>query len=145
MLELFEATLAQQVALALFIPLVTGIAGNTGSQAATTITRAVALGDVRLGDVFRVVFKEVRVGLLLGVLLASIAFVIASLAYGLDMGSVIAVTLVLNCPIAATVGGAVPWLRGPARLTRRCSPPPSSPPFATRVACWSTSLSPSRS
>lgn len=126
-LELFEATLAQQVALALFIPLVTGIGGNTGSQAATTITRAVALGDVRLGDVFRVVFKEVRVGLLLGVLLASIAFVIASLAYGLDIGSVIAVTLVLNCPIAATVGGAVPL------VARACKVDPAvfSTPFIT--------------
>ena len=43
-LELFETTLNQRVALALFVPLLIGIGGNTGSQAATTVTRALAVG-----------------------------------------------------------------------------------------------------
>lgn len=109
-LELFEATLSQRVALALFIPLLIGIGGNTGSQAATTVTRAIALGDVGLRDVARVALKEVRTGLLLGVLLAALGLVIASLVYGADIGIVIAITLVINCPVAATVGGVTPLI-----------------------------------
>src|SRR5690606_41469371 len=91
-LELYEATLEQQVALALFIPLLTGIGGNTGSQAATTVTRALAVGDVALGDVLRVAFKEVRTGLALGAVLASIAFCVAALVYGPAIGTVLALT-----------------------------------------------------
>src|SRR5699024_735156 len=69
-LEIFEATLEQQVTLALFIPLLTGIGGNTGSQAATTVTRALAMDEIGLRDFLRVAGKELTTGLLLGVLLA---------------------------------------------------------------------------
>ena len=115
-LELYEATLEQQVALALFIPLLTGIGGNTGSQAATTVTRALAMDEVQLKDVARVAFKEVRTGLLLGIVLAAIAFTVASLVYGLPIGTVIALTLILNCPIAATVGGVIPLIARACRV-----------------------------
>lgn len=115
-LEMFEATLEQQVALALFIPLLTGIGGNTGSQAATTVTRALAMGDVRKRDVARVAFKEVRTGLCLGLLLAAVAFVIAALVYGPGIGTVIALTLMVNCPIAATVGGVIPIVARACRV-----------------------------
>ncbi|MDO5619623.1 magnesium transporter [Kocuria sp.] len=107
-LELFEDTLSQRVALALFIPLLIGIGGNTGAQAATTVTRAVAVGDVATRDVWKVALKEVRAGLLLGAILAVLAFAITAAVYGVDIGAVIAVTLMLNCPIAATVGGVIP-------------------------------------
>src|SRR5699024_2618224 len=46
-LEVFEATIEQVTVLALFVPLLIGTGGNTGNQAATTVTRALALGDVR--------------------------------------------------------------------------------------------------
>lgn len=115
-LELFETTLAQRVALALFIPLVTGIGGNTGSQAATTVTRALALGDLRLRDIGRVAFKEVRTGFLLGATLAILGFTITSVVYGTGIGTVIGLTLVLNCPIAATVGGVIPLFARACRI-----------------------------
>ncbi|GGA62632.1 magnesium transporter MgtE [Pseudoclavibacter endophyticus] len=115
-LEIFEATLDQVVALALFIPLVTGIGGNTGSQSATTVTRALALGDIRKRDVLRVAFKEVRTGLLLGVVLAVLAFLIASLVYGPAIGAVIGLTIAVNCPIAAMVGGVIPLLATACRV-----------------------------
>lgn len=115
-LEMFEATLEQQVTLALFIPLLTGIGGNTGSQAATTVTRALALGDIRKRDVTRVALKEVRTGMFLGVLLAAVAFGIASLVYGTGIGLVIALTLMVNCPIAATVGGVIPIVARACRV-----------------------------
>lgn len=107
-LEIFESTLAEVVALALFIPLLTGIGGNTGSQAATTVTRALAMDEVGGRDYWRVALKEFCTGLMLGVLLAIPAFAIASPLYGIQIGTVIALTLIINCPVAALVGGSIP-------------------------------------
>ena len=115
-LSLFEATLEQQVALALFIPLLTGTGGNTGSQAAVTVTRALALGELELRDLGRVAFKEVRTGLALGVLLGALAFAVGALVYGWEIGLVLGLTLVLNLPIAATVGGAIPMVARACRV-----------------------------
>jgi magnesium transporter len=107
-LEYFEDVLAQVVALALFVPLLIGTAGNTGAQAATTIVRAMALGDVRFGDLPRVVWREVRTGLLLGTLLAAVGLVPAVIVAGDDIAVVVGVTLVIICTLATTVGACVP-------------------------------------
>ncbi|MFQ4148546.1 magnesium transporter [Arthrobacter sp. LAPM80] len=106
----FEATLEQQVVLSLFIPLLIGTGGNTGNQAATTITRALALGDVRPQDVFKVIAREVRVGAFLGLLLGTLGFTIASLAFTVPMGLVIGLTLLGVCTMAASIGGLMPLL-----------------------------------
>lgn len=126
-LELFEATLQQQVALALFIPLVTGIGGNTGSQAATTVIRALAVGDVTPRDALRVATKELRAGILLGLALGALACGVASLVYGPEIGAVLGLALVVNLPIAATVGGLVPL----AARACRVDPAVLSTPFIT--------------
>ena len=109
-LEMFEDALAAVVTLSLFIPLLTGTAGNTGSQAATTVTRALAVGEVRLRDTWKVAWREVRVGLTMGVLLGLIGAVVAGLVYGMDFGLIIGLTLVSICTIAATVGGIMPMI-----------------------------------
>lgn len=109
-LEMFEDALATVVTLSLFIPLLTGTAGNTGSQAATTVTRALAVGEVRLRDTWKVAWREVRVGLTMGVLLGLIGAVVAGLVYGMDFGLIIGLTLVSICTIAATVGGIMPMI-----------------------------------
>ena len=106
----FEATLEQQVVLSLFIPLLIGTGGNTGNQAATTITRALALGDVRPKDVFKVFAREVRVGALLGLLLGSLGFAIAAVFFTVPIGAVIGLTLLGVCTMAASIGGLMPLL-----------------------------------
>ncbi|MET4002643.1 MULTISPECIES: magnesium transporter [Arthrobacter] len=106
----FEATLEQQVVLSLFIPLLIGTGGNTGNQAATTITRALALGDVRPRDFVKVFAREVRVGAFLGLLLGSLGFVIASLVFTVPIGWVIGLTLLGVCTMAASIGGLMPLL-----------------------------------
>jgi len=60
--------------LAFFIPLIISSGGNSGSQASTLVIRAMALGEVRLSDWFRVLFREIRTGLALGCILAPIGF-----------------------------------------------------------------------
>ncbi|PZU44875.1 MAG: magnesium transporter [Microbacterium sp.] len=134
-LGFFEDTIAEVVTLALFIPLLTGTAGNTGAQAATTVTRALALGEVRAGDVLAVAWREVRVGLLLGSLLGVLGFALASVVFDLRFGAVIGLTLVAVCTLAATVGGAMPML---ARAVR-ADPAVFSTPFISTF-CDATSL-----
>ena len=112
----FEATLDRMVVLSLFIPLLIGTGGNTGNQAATTVTRALALGDVGPRDLGRVLFRELRVGLSLGLLLGSPAFVVTSLVYDRSIGIVIGLTLVSLCTMAATVGGAMPLIARAIRV-----------------------------
>lgn len=107
-LELFEAKLDQVVVLALFIPLLTGTGGNTGNQAATTVTRALAVGEVRVRELPKVIWRELRIGALLGAVLGSLGFVLAWLFYGLGIGAVIGLTLLSICTMAAVVGGLMP-------------------------------------
>ncbi|MFC7464773.1 magnesium transporter [Brachybacterium sp. GCM10030252] len=107
-LEIFEDRLHQVVVLALFIPLLTGTGGNTGNQAATTVTRALATGEVRVRDLPRVVWRELRVGATLGAVLGSLGLVIAGLVYGWPIGLVMGATLLSVCMMAAMVGGLMP-------------------------------------
>ncbi|GIW78312.1 MAG: magnesium transporter MgtE [Gemmatales bacterium] len=67
------------VVLALFIPMCISVGGNSGSQAVTLITRALALGEVELKDWFRVLWHEVKMGLALGLTVGAIGFVFAYL------------------------------------------------------------------
>ncbi|CAN3128292.1 magnesium transporter [Mycobacterium sp. smrl_JER01] len=115
-LEVFEATLDEVVTLALFVPLLIGTGGNTGNQAATTVTRALALGDVGPRDLGKVLFRELRVGLALGLLLGGLAFLVTSMVYDRSIGTVIGLTLVSLCTMAATVGGAMPLIARAIRV-----------------------------
>ena len=126
-LSVFEATLEQMTVLALFVPLLIGTGGNTGNQAATTVTRALALGEVRPRDLVRVLTRELRVGLSLGVLLGLLGFGITALVYDWQIGLVIGCTLVAVCAVAATIGGIMPIV---ARMIR-VDPAVFSNPFIT--------------
>ena len=71
----FEAEIARAVVLALFVPLIISSGGNSGSQATTLVIRAMALGEVRLRDWWRVIRRELVTGLGLGLILAAIGLV----------------------------------------------------------------------
>jgi magnesium transporter len=123
----FEAAIEELVVLTLFIPLLIGLGGNTGNQAATTVTRALALQDVRSGDIWQVLFRELRVGLLLGLLLGSLGFGITTAFFGTEIGLVIGLTLLAISTVAATVGGVMPLVG----LALRADPAVFSNPFIT--------------
>jgi len=81
----YEDELASAVVLAIFLPLIIASGGNSGAQAATLITRALALGEVRLGDWWRVMRRELASGLLLGVILGTLGaarIAVWALAFG---------------------------------------------------------------
>jgi len=70
----FEGLLLQFAILATFMPMLADTGGNTGSQSATLVVRALALKEITGKDALRIIFKEVQVSLLLGLLLAAVAF-----------------------------------------------------------------------
>ena len=71
----FENEIAKAVVLSIFVPLVISSGGNSGSQASTLIIRAMALGEVRLRDWWRVMRREIISGLSLGTILGTIGFI----------------------------------------------------------------------
>jgi magnesium transporter len=70
----FEDEIAKAVVLAMFVPLIISSGGNSGSQASTLVIRAMALDEVKLRDIWRVVRRELAAGLVLGMVLGSIGF-----------------------------------------------------------------------
>lgn len=70
----FEGVLMQFAILAVFMPMLADTGGNTGSQASSLVVRALALGEIKPVDALRVVAKEARIGLMLGLLLGGIAY-----------------------------------------------------------------------
>jgi magnesium transporter len=107
-LEFFEETLEAVVALALFIPLLIDTGGNSGSQAATVVIRAMAVGEVRFVDLPRILHRELRVGLLLGLMLGAVGFPIVALFYGVEFAIVVSSTLLVICTWASFAGGLLP-------------------------------------
>jgi magnesium transporter len=70
----FEQEIARAVVLALFVPLIISSGGNSGSQASTLVIRALAVGELKLTDLFRVIRRELFSGFVLGCILGAIGF-----------------------------------------------------------------------
>jgi magnesium transporter len=107
-LQVFESTLEQVVTLALFIPLLIDTGGNSGSQAATVVIRAMAVGEVRFTDLPRILRRELLVGFLLGLMLGAVALPIVTVFFGWEFALVIGTTLLAICTWASFSGGLLP-------------------------------------
>lgn len=129
-MQVFEATLEEVTALAMFVPMLIGTGGNVGAQSATAIVRALAVGEVRVRDLPSVIWKEARVGLLLGLMLAGLAMVIGSLLVGTTIALVVACSVIAVCTWAAVIGSSMPLL---ARKVNVDPAVVSSPMVATLV------------
>jgi magnesium transporter len=108
-LRAFSDELEAAVALSFFIPLLIGTGGNVGSQTVTLIVRAMALNEVALRDVGWIVWKELRVGLIMGLIMAVVALGRAALlGVGTNIGLVVAVTILVICLWSAIVAAVLP-------------------------------------
>ncbi len=107
----YEDTLAAALTLTLFIPLIISSGGNSGSQSATLITRALAVGDVEIGDALRVFRRELGQGIVLGACLGVIGYVRA-LMWNTDpaIALVVSLTLVAVVIVGAVAGAMLPLL-----------------------------------
>jgi magnesium transporter len=104
----FEEQITLIAALAIFIPLILSSGGNSGSQAATLVIRALTVGEVRLRDWWRVARREMAAGLTLGAVLGLLGFgrIMLAAAFGVDYDTQ---NLLLAWVIAASLIGVVVW------------------------------------
>jgi len=107
--DAFEGVIAGMVALAVFLPLVSGEGGNAGSQTATVVVRGIALGEITPSEGLHALSKEIRVALVNGALIGLGTAVVAHIWKG-DWRITIAICLamILNFLMAATTGVLIP-------------------------------------
>lgn len=115
-LQIFEDELTAVTSLALFIPLLVGTGGNAGSQAATTAVRAIAVGEVRGRDLPALVWRELRIGVLLGSALGAVGLVVGGFMVGWDIAVVVGLSLIAVCTWAAVVGATMPLVARRLRI-----------------------------
>jgi magnesium transporter len=115
----FENALATQVALTAFIPMLMDTGGNSGSQASVTVIRSLSLGDLEFSDIFRVMWKEIRVSLCCGLVLAAANFIkivvvdmllLHSTGVTYAVALVVCLTLCVTVVCAKIVGCTLPML-----------------------------------
>lgn len=105
----FEGTIERLVALATLMPIVAGIAGNSGNQTTTLIIRSLALGQVTPDNARRLIGKELAISLLNGVVWGGVAGIFAYLLYhSVALGLVMTSAMLLNLVVGALVGMIVP-------------------------------------
>ena len=108
----YQSTIATATFLAAFLPLIISSGGNSGSQSATLIIRGLAVGDVEISDVLRVLLREIGQGLALGACLGAIGFllIVAATDYGTRFGVAVATSIVLVVLMGTVVGSMLPLL-----------------------------------
>ena len=108
----FEVALQSSIALSTFIPMLMDTGGNSGSQASVTIIRGISLDEIDFSDIFKTIWKEIRVSLLCGTVLAAANFVKIMVLHeaSLPIASVVCLTLVCTVFFAKLVGCTLPLL-----------------------------------
>ena len=116
-LGMYEGALSACIVLNSFIPMIMGTGGNAGSQSSVTIIRGLSLGEIKLRDTLRIVWKELRIALLCGLTIAPVTFLKAMYldglyaeADGLIIAIVISITIVVTICSAKLVGALLPVL-----------------------------------
>ena len=108
----YEDILQSAVYLAVFIPMLMDTGGNAGSQSATLVIRGIALEEIEFSDIFKVIWKEFRVSILVGFILSAINFI--RIYYftnsSLETSLVVAISMFLTVIMAKVVGGVLPLI-----------------------------------
>ncbi|ABM62082.1 magnesium transporter [Halorhodospira halophila] len=108
--ERFEESLEALIVLAFFIPVVMDMGGNIGTQSTTAFARGFTLGHVSTANLWRMVGRELVIGLVLGVVMGIIGGIAASLWQGdPSVGLAVGGALALGLPIATTIGFLIPY------------------------------------
>lgn len=115
--KIFEGTIAQVVALSAIMSIVTGMGGNAGTQTVSIIIRNIAMGKVELKDSFRLVIKEIILGLFNGAIIGILTGIIVTLIYGnYYLGIIIFLSMIGNLIISGICGILVPLVLAKLKL-----------------------------
>lgn len=108
----FDALIAQYVVLSSFIPMITDTGGNAGSQSSTVVIRAMATGEIGFGDGLKVIWKEIRVGMIAGATLALANFFRIWLftSNGPLLAGMVSVTILFTVLFSKLLGALLPIL-----------------------------------
>lgn len=114
----FETALQSVVMLTAFIPMLMDTGGNAGSQASALVIRSIVLGEVEFRNIGKVIWKEMRIGLIAGITLMVLNFLRIFLLeqYPIQIALVVSATLVFTVIIAKMIGGTLPLLAKKLRL-----------------------------
>ena len=109
-LQYFEGQLTANGALIAFMPMLMGTAGNAGGQVSVTIIRSLSIGEVRMSDILKIVWKEFRVSILCGITLAVVNFLKMLAVDNVTIGVAltVSVTISLTVVVAKFIGGILP-------------------------------------
>jgi magnesium transporter len=105
----YEEVLQAAITLAFFIPLLIDSGGNSGSQAATMMVRAIAVGEIEMRDWLRTLAKELGVGVLLGITLAVLASGLGFYRGGAEIGLVVGISMLAIIIFSNVVGMTLPF------------------------------------
>jgi len=106
---IFEQTIAKLSILAVLMPIVAGLGGNSGTQTLTVITRGIALGELTIHNTWKAVIKEITVGFINGMIIGSLVCLLAYLLkYDPRIGAILGIAMVCNMFIAGLVGSLIP-------------------------------------
>lgn len=111
-LSRYEEQIAALPLLVTFIPMLTDTGGNAGSQSSTMVIRGMAIGEVEIGDALKIIWKEFRVSIIVGLILAGVNFIKVVLQYPgqYDVGLTVGLSLFCTVTMANIVGGLLPVL-----------------------------------
>ncbi len=126
----FEETIAANVALVFFLPLLIDSSGNAGSQASTLMVRALAVGHVHLGDWWRLLRKELFIAVTLGLTMAAAVSIVGIFRAGPEIALVVALTMALVVTVGSLIGTLLPFLLSRLKL----DPATASAPLITSLS-----------
>ncbi|SHG38792.1 magnesium transporter [Thermosyntropha lipolytica DSM 11003] len=126
----YEEVLTKVIALAFFIPLLIDVGGNTGSQAATLMVRALATGDIKLSEWFTAFRKELVIGLLLGLTMGVVVGAFGLWRGGYEIGLVVGLSMVIIVLFTNLLGIFLPFLLAKFKV----DPAVASSPLVTSIA-----------
>lgn len=108
----YESMLAGSVALAAYIPMLMDSGGNAGSQSSTTVIRSLFTGDITLANFFQVMFKEMSIGIYVGVILAVVNFlrILIMDNVPISINLTVSFTLIITVIISKMMGGILPLI-----------------------------------
>lgn len=121
----FESSLAALPALTAFIPMIMGTGGNSGSQASVSVTRAISHGEIAFGDIFRVIWKELRISVLCAITLAIANFakiliwdmlLLSSEGVTVTVAAIVSITLAFTIIAAKLIGASLPIIASKLKL-----------------------------